>query len=65
MDDLNSDTPIRTIWDRCKQRLSGLGAIDLSRDIVQELQCPSCGSERDIYAALDLIDEEQAVCGRR
>lgn len=64
MDDLSSDTPIREIWDRCKRRLGGLDAIDLSRDIVQKLVCPNCGSEQDIYAALDLIDEEQAICSR-
>jgi hypothetical protein len=44
------------------QRLGGLDALDLSRQIVQALYCPACEAQRDLFQPIDRITAEQAVC---
>ena len=44
-----SDTPLRQIWDWAAKELGGLDAIDFSREIVESLRCPSCGSSRPVF----------------
>lgn len=58
------DTPMRTIWERCSRRLGGLDAIDLSRELIDTLECPSCATSRPIHRAAESVREEDVRCVR-
>src|SRR5262249_33343192 len=60
--DLSSNTRLQTIWDRAAERLSGLDAIELSREMVEQLECPSCGRVERMLASVEKIAQEQALC---
>lgn len=60
--DLGHDSPMRTIWDRCAAQLGALDAIDLSRELVDTLDCPSCLRRWPARQALESIGEDQARC---
>jgi adenylyltransferase/sulfurtransferase len=57
-----SDTPLREIRDGAAARLGGLDAIDLARELVEDLECPSCGRHKRILQPVDRIREDQALC---
>jgi hypothetical protein len=59
---LNSDTPLQTLWDEASRRLGGLDAIDLAREVVEQLDCPSCGRSRTVFQPVDRISDDQARC---
>jgi adenylyltransferase/sulfurtransferase len=61
-DDFNRDTPMREIWNRCEKRFGGLDAIDLSRELIESLECPACKSHRRICKPIDSVPEDQARC---
>lgn len=61
-DDLGSDTPMRAIWERYSAELGGLDAIDLSRELVESLQCTSCGNAQSVMKPLESVTEDQARC---
>jgi molybdopterin/thiamine biosynthesis adenylyltransferase len=62
VEEFNSQTPLQRIWDYAAQRLAGLDAIDLSRELVESLTCPECGSKRPIFRPLCRVGEADAVC---
>jgi adenylyltransferase/sulfurtransferase len=59
-----SDTPLGELWEFAARELGGLDAIDLSRELVEFLECPACHERRLIHAPQSAIDIEQASCGR-
>jgi adenylyltransferase/sulfurtransferase len=58
----NCDTPLREIWNQAAGRLGPLEAIDLSRELVESLHCPSCSRDERILQPIDRISAEQALC---
>ncbi|KKM72126.1 hypothetical protein LCGC14_1423680 [marine sediment metagenome] len=58
----NCDTPVREIWDWAAGRLGPLDAIDLSRELVESLRCPSCDRQQRVLQPIDRISAEQALC---
>jgi molybdopterin/thiamine biosynthesis adenylyltransferase len=62
--DFTSDTPLRAVAEWAAGRLGGLDAIDLSRELVEKLECPSCGQVATIWQPADRIGRDQAMCGR-
>lgn len=60
--DFGSDTPMRKIWERCAAEMGGLEAIDLSRELVESLECPSCAVARPVFKPIEALDEEAARC---
>jgi adenylyltransferase/sulfurtransferase len=62
MDDLNSDTPLQLIWDRAEERLGGMDAIDLSREMVDYLECARCGERERALASVEKISDDRALC---
>ena len=62
MPDLDSDTPLRVIWERAAQRLGGVDALDLAREIVERLECPSCGHAERILQPAEKIHEDHLLC---
>ena len=57
-----SDTLLRDVWAWGAERLGGLDAIDLSRELVECLDCPACGRSRQVLQSIERIGEDQAVC---
>jgi len=57
-----SATPLREIADYAAAELGGLDAIDLSRELVEKLDCPACGRGRSVLAPLERITADQAIC---
>ncbi len=62
VEDINSDTSLSVIWNLATERLGGLDAIDLSRELVTSLTCVHCNTTTDVYQPIHKITAEQAVC---
>ena len=60
--DFGRDTPMRAIWDRALRELGGLDAIDLSREIIDSVECPACRTFRNIRKPAESIREDEARC---
>lgn len=58
----DSRTVLRDVWAWGTDRFGGLDAIDLSRELVERLDCPSCGRSRQVLQSIERIGEDQAVC---
>lgn len=56
--DAGWDTPLGEILDRTGD------VLELSRELVRELECTACGHRREILRPLDAIADEDAVCDR-
>jgi molybdopterin/thiamine biosynthesis adenylyltransferase len=57
-----SDTPLKAVWERAAQELGGLDAIDLSRELIDTLDCPSCHTSRPARKAAEAVREDEARC---
>jgi len=60
--DLGSDTPLKQIWRRGEERLPGMVALDLSREILAGLECPACHRQRAIHKPIELVKAESVAC---
>ncbi len=60
--DLNSDTRVRTIWARASEKIGELDAIDLARELVERLECTSCGQSRRLLRSIEHVREDQVHC---
>ena len=61
-EEFGSDTPLQELWEYGAQRLGGLDAIDLARELVASLACPSCGTTQTVYQPEHRITEDDAIC---
>lgn len=61
-DDFGQYTRLSEVWSRCRERLGGLDAIDLSRELVESLECPHCSRSRPLLKPVDSITEDEARC---
>ncbi len=59
----NSNSSLQSIWDYASGRLGGLDALDLAREIVERVECPSCKSTLEIWQPAEKIHEEDLLCG--
>jgi hypothetical protein len=60
--DWGPDTALRTIWNWARQRLGGLDAIDFSRELVERIDCTTCGKTWQVLRSIDDVDESLARC---
>ena len=60
--ELDSDDPLAAVLDRAARELGAVDALDFSRDVVDEVECPACGLRRGVHAPLDRVTEDQAIC---
>ena len=56
------ETPLEEVWQWGARRLGGLDAIDLSRELVDKLDCPSCGRTTPIFGPGESIPERELHC---
>jgi adenylyltransferase/sulfurtransferase len=57
-----SATPLREICDEAARRLGGIDALDLSRELVRELVCPSCQHRETVLRPADRITDAEVPC---
>lgn len=60
--DAGWDTPMEAVWREAERALGGVDAIELARELVEELECVACGRRRPILRAVDVVSETEAVC---
>jgi molybdopterin/thiamine biosynthesis adenylyltransferase len=60
--EISSTTRLDVVWQFAAERLNGVDAIDLSRELVDSLECAACGRRERLFAAAEKISEEQARC---
>lgn len=58
----NSDTKLIELRKAAAERLSGLDALDLSREIVERVECAACGGAQPVFAAAESVREDQLLC---
>jgi adenylyltransferase/sulfurtransferase len=60
---VSSDTPLKEIVAAAGQTWLGeCDALDLSRELVERLECPACHSIEIVWQPLDRVDESRARC---
>jgi adenylyltransferase/sulfurtransferase len=57
-----SDTRLHEIWSLASERLGGVDAIDLGREIVSHLECSECGTSETVMATVEKISADRALC---
>ena len=62
--ELDYRTPLRDVWSWAADRLEGLDAIDLSRELVERFHCVQCGSESEVFASIEHGPVEAARCDK-
>jgi adenylyltransferase/sulfurtransferase len=60
--DFTSDTPVREVWEFAARQLGGVDALDLSRELVEELVCGACGRREPTWKPAENLHEDQALC---
>jgi adenylyltransferase/sulfurtransferase len=58
----DSNTPLEKVWLEAEKRLGGLDALDLARELVDELVCPGCGHRARVLQPAEKIQEGQLLC---
>ncbi len=62
--EFGSDSALQAVWDAGAERLGGpLDALELGREIVESLLCPSCDRREAVFLPLEGIGEDRALCG--
>ncbi len=56
------NTPLTQIAAEATRRLGGLDALDLSRELVEAMECAPCGTHTAVWRAAEHVSEEQLVC---
>src|SRR6185503_3131364 len=57
-----SDTRLPEIWSLASERLGGVDAIDLGREIVSHLECSKCGVRETVMVTVEKIGADRALC---
>jgi len=59
---LNSKNSIQELWDEAAKILNRVDAIDLNREFVRELRCPSCQQVKVVFQVADKIPHDSLIC---
>ena len=59
---LTSAVPLSRVWSEAESRIGELDAIDLSRELVESVQCPRCGITRDLFRPTENVPEGSLIC---
>jgi len=58
----NSDTKLIELREVAVRELGGVDAFDLSREIVERVECATCGESHPVFAAAESVREDQLIC---
>ena len=56
------DTPMTAVWAAASSLLGGVDALELGREIVERLECVSCGLTRELLRPADVVTDDEARC---
>ena len=56
------ETPLAEVWAAAGERLGGVDALELGREIVERLECLSCGRARELLRPVDAVTDDEAGC---
>lgn len=62
--DVTVDTTLNVLLDRARAHLGGFDALDLSRELVERLDCTACGTGVTVWRAPEHLSAEQCVCAQ-
>jgi molybdopterin/thiamine biosynthesis adenylyltransferase len=62
LNEVSSENPVRSLWDHACERLGGVDAIEMSRELVSELTCPSCGCIEKAFQPADKVPDDRLLC---
>ena len=62
LSDVDSATPLKIIADAARAQLGGFDTFDLSRELVEQLECPACKRIEPIWKPIEHVSESQARC---
>lgn len=62
--DAGWNTPMSDVWSAAERVLGGVDAIELGREIVETLECVSCGETRALLRPADSVTDDEARCPR-
>jgi hypothetical protein len=57
-----SDSKLETVVAEAARRLGGLDALDLSRELVERVDCASCGARHEVFRAAENVTADQLLC---
>ena len=60
--ELDRDTPLTRVWAAGVQALGPLDALDLSRDLVERMECPGCARTRDVFKPVEHVAHSALLC---
>lgn len=60
--ELTSAVPLSRVWAEAEGRLGKLDAIDLSRELVESVQCPRCHVTRAVFRQTESVPEGSLTC---
>ncbi|MBI4860091.1 MAG: ThiF family adenylyltransferase [Candidatus Riflebacteria bacterium] len=59
---LTSDSPLEQVFEHARGKLGGLDALDLSREIVEAVECPRCGQVEPVFEPAEKVPEGSLLC---
>lgn len=62
--EFDSNTRMSRVYSWAIEQLGGCDAIDLSRELVLELDCAGCGHKQRVLQPIDRITDDQALCSK-
>jgi len=62
--DAGWNTPLTAVWSAADALLGGVDALELGRELVEKLECVSCGDTRTLLQPIDSVSDDDARCVR-
>jgi adenylyltransferase/sulfurtransferase len=60
--ELDSSSPLSSIWAIAEGELGGLDAIELGRELVSCLECPECGGSTSVLCPAERLSQNELLC---
>ncbi len=55
-------TPLAVVWAAAERELGGVDALELGRELVEQLECVACGARRTLLLPIERVAVEDAAC---
>jgi molybdopterin/thiamine biosynthesis adenylyltransferase len=62
LEDMNSDKPLAIVWQAGVERLGSVDALDLARELVERVECPSCRHVASVLRPAEKVGEAELWC---
>lgn len=58
----SSELTLHDLWLRAQRELGGSVVLEFSREVIEKLVCPSCGSEQEMFAPIGSVRYSEGRC---